>query len=245
MTRLRCGALIVVLLLVFAWSALAADTDALLAQGEAAWLQRSASDENVRRAIEFFTKAGEAGSAEGYYKAARGYYFLGRFTEGKQRKDVFLKGATAAKRGWEIDLNSVGSHYWYVANLAKSLQDKGVVAKMKRKNEILQHLKTCRKLDASFYYGGPDRILGMLAYKSPVGSNEEAIKRLRVSLKLAPNYSLTLVSLGEVLVAEKQYEEARGVLLRVLALSPEPGFERELAADKKLAKGLLEKIPNP
>jgi tetratricopeptide (TPR) repeat protein len=182
-------------------------------------------------------------NAEAWYKIARAYYFLGRFAPADQKENLYLKGVDAARQGFMANPNSAGAHYWYSACLAKSLENKSVVTKMKHKGDMEAHLQRARALDPKFYFGGPDRAIGMILFKSPVASNQEAIKHLRASLAHAPDYSLTLVSLAEVLVAEKQYAEARTLCQKVLALSPKPGFERELAADQALAKKLLASMP--
>jgi hypothetical protein len=231
----------------FAWSVGWAQEDAasLIQKGEAEWLLRSQSDDHAKAALSFFEKAAAADpkSAEALYKIARGCYFLGRFAPAGQKDALFQKGIDAGKKAVAADSKSAGAHYWYAAVLAKSLENKSITQKLKAKGEIEAQAQAALKLDPSFYFGGPNRLIGMLLYKSPVASNKDAIKNLRASLNYKPDYSLTLVSLAEVLIAEKQYDEAKKMCDSALAAKPMPGFERETADDQALAKKLLASIP--
>jgi tetratricopeptide (TPR) repeat protein len=216
-----------------------------LQQADAAWLKRSASDQYAYDAIKLYEQAGQAAPTNDvpWYQIARAYQFLGRFAPAAAKDALFAKGMDAAKKALAVNPNSVGGHYWYSACLSRWLESKGVTTKLKHLGELKSHLMAARKIDPAFFFGGPARVLGMIAFKSPLASNKEAIQYLHESLKYAPDYSLTLVNLGEVLIKEKQYVEAKQHLQKVLALSPLPGFERELADDQDLAKKLLASIP--
>jgi len=245
MRKFFCLWLLVLLFFIGIFTAQAQDAASLMQQADAAWLKRSASDQNAYQAIQLYQQAGQAAPNNDvpHYQIARAYYFLGRFAPAAQREQLYLKGVDAAKNALAVNANSVGGHYWYSACLARSLEKKSLFEKRKYVKDIKQHMAAALRLDPSFYFGGPPRALGMLSFKSPFGSNDDAIKMLRKSLEYAPDYSLTLVNLGEVLIKEKQYEEAKKHLQKVLTLQPMPGFERELAGDKKLAKKLLASIP--
>jgi tetratricopeptide (TPR) repeat protein len=225
--------------------AAADDAAALLKQGDDAWVLRSAGDAHVQDAIAAYEKAAAAApqDATPLYEIARAYYFLGRFAAKAQKKDLFLKGVEAAKKALAANAASAGAHYWYAACLAKSVENESTMTKLKFKGDMEKHLERAHALDPSFYYGGPDRVIGMILYKSPVASNSDAIVHLRASLRFDPEYSLTLVSLAEVLVAVKQYDEAKRVCQKTLGLKPRPGFEKELADDQALALKLLAAMP--
>lgn len=239
------GAAILALILGLAAMAWAQTAGEWMQKGDAEWLLRSSGDSHARQAIDYYRQAGAADPkhAEAFADMARGYYFLGRFAPAAQKEAIYQQGMEAAKKGFDADPGHAGSHYWYSACLAKSLEDKSVMTKMRSKNDLESHLKKAAVLNPAYFYGGPDRAMGMILYKSPVASNQEAIKLLRKSLTYAPDYSLTLVSLAEVLIAEKQYGEAKQLCDKVIALKPKPGFERELADDQALAKKLLAGIP--
>jgi len=245
MKRTRCLWLVPLALLTLVAVLYAQDANTLLQQAEAAWVKRSASDQNVYEAIKLYEQAAKAAPTNEVplYQIARAYYFLGRFAPAAKKDELYLKGAEYAKRAFTLKPNKVGGHYWYAACMSRWLEPKSIAQKLKYLSELKEHLLTARKLDPRFYFGGPSRALGMIAFKSPFASNKEAIQLLRESLSYFPDYSLTLVNLGEVLVKEKQYAEAKVHLQKVLGLSPMPGFERELADDKELAKKQLALIP--
>ncbi len=237
--------LVPAMLLLAAAMLYAQDANALLQQAEATWAKRSVSEQNAYAAIQQYEAVAKAAPTMDVplYQIARAYYFLGRFAPAGKKDALYQQGIAAAKRALAVNANSVGGHYWVAACTSRWLEDKSTMEKLKNLKELKNHLMTARKLDPSFYFGGPSRALGMIAFKSPLAANSEAIQYLRESLKYAPNYSLTLVNLGEVLIKEKQYAEAKQHLQKVLGLSPMPGYERELADDKELAKKLLASIP--
>lgn len=223
----------------------AQDAQILLQQAEAVYMKRSASMQNAYAAIKLYELAATAdpGLDVPHYQIARAYYFIGRFSPQAQREALYLKGVEAAKKALAANPNSAGGHYWYSACMARAIEDKSIITKSKYVNDIKGHMLAAIKSDPRFYHGGPARALGMVSFKSPFGNNSDAIQLLRESLKHDSDYSLTLVNLAEVLIKEKQYEEARQLCHKVLALKPEPGFARELKGDQQLAQRLLNSIP--
>ena len=231
--------------LLLAALAYAQDYASFMAQGDQMWLARSGSDEKVIAAIKLYEQAAQTDpkQAEPYCQIARGYYFLGRFAPAAKKEELYKKGVAAGEKAIGLNANSPCAHYWYAVCLAKSLENKSVVEKLKYKSKMESNLEFCRKSDPKYYYGGPDRVIGMVAFKNPLANNSMAIEHLRQSLKLYPDYSLTLVNLAEVLIKEKQYAEAEQLCKKTLTLTPMKGFERELADDQAQAKKLLASIP--
>jgi len=240
-----CAAISVFVVILAASGLYAQDAASLMKQADDLWLKRSASDATAYEAVKLYEQAAQADPKNDVplYNIARAYQFLGRFAPKNKQESVFKQGMEYAKNALAVNPNSVGGHYWYAACLARSLQNKGITTKMKYAGELTDHLETSIKLDPSYYYGGPDRVIGMIYFKSPLAKNSTAIEHLRKSLKYDPDYSLTLVNLAEVLIKEKQYDEAKQYIDKVLNLKARPGFERELADDKALAKELLDSIP--
>ncbi len=237
----------VVSLILFAASsaALAQDAQTLMQQAEAMWVKRSASLQNAYAAIKLYEQAAAADHSldAPHYQIARAYYFIGRFSPPAQREALYMQGVEAAKKALAANAGSAGGNYWYSACLARAIEDKSVITKGKYVSDIKGHMLAARQANPGFYFGGPARALGMVSFKSPFGSNAEAIVLLRESLKYAPDYSLTLVNLAEVLIKEKQYAEAKQLCNKVLVLKPMAGYERELKDDQELAKRLLDSIP--
>jgi tetratricopeptide (TPR) repeat protein len=244
----RIGACLVCAAIVFGFTAFASaqETATFLKSAEELWLKRSVSEQNVNEAIKFWQQAASSDpkSEEAFIGMAKSYYFLGRFSKGS-KEAMYQKGIDAAKSALTLNPKGVGGNYWYVVCLAKSLEDKSLTTKMKYMSDIKSHIEAAVAADPKYYFGGPYRVSGMLYFKSPLASNKTAIENLRKSLEIAPEYSLTLVNLAEVLIKEKQYDEAKRLLEKALAVNPKPGFERETADDKELAKKLLASIPKP
>ncbi|MDP8256862.1 MAG: hypothetical protein P9M14_14020 [Candidatus Alcyoniella australis] len=225
--------------------ATAQDSGSLIAQGDALYLQRSSSDDFVLQAVAKWEQAFQAdpASADAAYRISMAYYFLGRFAPADKREALYVKGTQWGEKAYTADPQSAGAHYWYAVNLAKSYEEKSTFSKMTIVGDVQDNLAAALKLDPTFWYGGPDRVIGMVYFKSPLARNSTAVEHLKRSLSYAPNYSLTLVNLGEVLIKEKEYNAACQYLEKVLTLTPDPGFEKELEDDKRLAHELLASIP--
>lgn len=241
MAFFRQVVLLICLALLLAVTSSAQDYDALVQQAESFWLERSSSDQYAIKAIGAFTQAAQMETERDtpHFQIARAYYFLGRFAAPAQKEAFYSKGVAAAEKAILINENSIGGFYWYSACMARILQTKRMTEKLKYVKKIKGYLTRARDMDPGFYYGGPSRALGMISFRSPFGSNKEAIFLLRESLQYASEYSLTLVNLAEVLIKEKQYVEARQLCEKVIKLKPKPGFERETANDQALARTLL------
>lgn len=241
--------LITILMIVAATSlAFAQGKDELIQKGDELWLNRSESMDSVNKAIELWQKAAqlEPKDAEPSYKVAMGYYYLGRFTDDKQRKmELFTKGKEWGEEAVKRNPQSAGAHYWLAANLGKWAQAHGVMKSLKSKGEIESNLLEVKQIDPTYYYGGADRILGRMYYELPKilgGGKKKAEEHLRASLKIAPDYSMTLVFLAELLADSGRKDEAKTVLQKLMGSQAMPGFERELKDDQAEGKKLLEKL---
>lgn len=213
--------------------------------GDAAYLKRSEDLANVKTAISKWESAqvSKPGAIEPYLKIAMAYFYLGRFAANSdEARRKFEKGNDYAKKALAINEKSAAAHYWWAVTLAKSVEQEGKFAKLTILADVTKSLHIARKIDPTYFFGGPDRALGMISIKNPVPSYTLAIHHLTQSLTYAPDYSRTLLFLGEAYAKDNQRDKARNILKKVLETKPMPGFKREEDADKKMAEQLLSEL---
>jgi len=227
----------------------AQEKEAFMANGDGLWLKRSESIDNVRQAIELWQKAGEKDpkDATPLYQISMGYYFLGRFSEGDEtfKKDLFTKGKEWGEKAVAVDPQSAGAHYFLAVNMAKWGEAHGKVKSLFLSKDLIGNLSKAKDIDPTFYYGGADRVLGKVLFEVPGvfgGDKKRAEEHLRASLKIAPNYGLTLLYLAELLIDANRKEEAKGILDKLATLQPMPGFEQELKDDQDNGNKLRQKL---
>ena len=247
MKTFACVAFALLTLAAPAWSM---DKAELIQAGDHLWTQRSVSLENVERAVAMWKQAAEMdpSDSEPCYRVAMGYYFIGRFAgaDEERQKEIFTQGKEWGEKAVERNPESPEAHYWLAVNMGKWGEVHGILKSLRSVGTMEEHLKEVQRLDPTYYYGGPDRVLGRILAKKPRllgGSKTEAEEHYRKSLEIAPTYSLTLLYLAELLEDKGEEEGAKRILEKILTLDPvAPGFERELADDKRQARALLEKL---
>ena len=217
----------------------------LMNAGDAAYLKRSENLDYVRTAISKWEQAyaSNPDKEQTLEKIAMAYYYLGRFAGNeKQGQALFQKGYEIARKAVEKNQKSAGAHFWWGVNLAKSVEEKGRIARLTVLSDVVVHLTLAQKLDPKYFHGGPDRALGLIVLRSPVPKEKLAISSFRKSLEYAPDFAPTMVLLGEALYRDKKEAEARPILEKVLTMSAKPGWEREMEKSKKEARALLDEM---
>ena len=243
----QCFAIFIALLMLLAGSAQATLQDALklLKEGDAVYEKRAFNLPTIHEAIVLWKKSSalDRKSQVPHLRIALAYCYLARFETRLGRMEPYYRQAHEyAQLALENDGKSALAHYLWAYSAAMSVQNKSKFAKLSLLGDVTMHLKTAQALDPTCHYGGPDRMLGMLALKSPISNTRIALNHLQKSLKYAPDYSENLLLLAEARIKLKQPDQARKALDRLLALQPKPGFEQELADDKKKATALLENL---
>jgi hypothetical protein len=220
----------------------------LVQKGDELWLERSTSLEQVGRAIGLWEAAAHSDphNVDAAYRASMGYYYLGRFTdEPTQKMDLFSKGKDWGLEAVRRDPRSAQAHYWYGVNMGSYGQTRGKLKTLFLVGPLKEAFQEVVRLDPTCYYGGGYRALGKLYFELPGfagGDKKKAEEYLRMSLKVEPCYTLTLLYLAELLADSHRDSEARDVLERLMNCRPPPGFEREYRQDQAEGKRLLERL---
>jgi len=212
---------------------------------------------NINLAIDYFKKALKNSDTKEdatdymllcyYYKAA----FVVR-TKADQMKNYFI-GKTLGEYAIKEYPKNKGILLWYIANVSKYGEAKGIVSSAKNglADKIKTHTEKLLVLDPEFADGAPYRIMGVINYKVPYiplfltwPSKENAEKYLKKALKVNPISTSNLYYYSEFLVEEKRYEEAKRLLSKLLKIPPRKDNIIEDSYDIAMAKKLLAKVKN-
>ncbi|MGB3340011.1 MAG: TRAP transporter TatT component family protein [bacterium] len=240
---LRNSATILVLagVLVFAQS-----SDSLVDVAIDLYETRHLNSTNLAKSAEIFANLveQEPENVRILHECAKVHYLLGDETNTKDEKLVlYKKGKTLAESAIELDDHAVWAHFWYVVNIGRIGQTKGVLNSLASVPEIKKELDKILKLDPQ--HTGALDVKAMLYYELPglLGGNlNKSFEALNEGIAIDSNYSLLYVDMGKVLIKKKEYEQARWYLKKVLELQ-EPTYVADYVLDDRSdALQLLEEI---
>jgi tetratricopeptide (TPR) repeat protein len=178
------------------------------------------------------------------YELSKVYYHLGDRAETKNEKiELYTKGTEYGQKAIKVDGNSEWAHLWYVVNLGRRSQTKGVLNSLAYVPTVKKEVNTVLSINpehtialdvkAMFYYELP----GLLG-----GNINKSIELLNQALALDSNYALLYVDMAKCYVKKKDYGMARQYLQKVTALE-HPTYEADyILKNKPEALELLEEI---
>ena len=184
-------------------------------------------------------------SFEAAWKLARVSYWLGGHGPEKEQKRTLEQGISAGRQAAAIEPKRPEGHFWTAANMGALAETSGMMTGLKYRGTIKSELETVLKLDPAFMQGSADRALGRWYFKVPRlfgGSNKRAEQHLRASLKYAPNSTVSLFFLAEVLIDENRRQEARTMLQQLIDAPSDPAWAPEDQGYKARAQTLLAKL---
>jgi tetratricopeptide (TPR) repeat protein len=181
---------------------------------------------------------------EAAWKLARVDYWLGGHAPESERRSFLARGITAAEQAIAVEPNKPEGHFWRAANMGTMAQEAGLRAGLKYRKPVKVELETVLRLDPSFMDGSADRVLGRWYFLVPGlfgGSNTEAEKHLRASLKYDPNSTVSHFFLAELLIDENRKAEARAELQKVIDAPFNAEWAPEDREYREKARALLPK----
>jgi tetratricopeptide (TPR) repeat protein len=178
------------------------------------------------------------------YELSKVCFFLGDNAEEKDEKlKLFYKGRDLGKSAIEIDEESPDAHFWYMVNVGRVGQTKGVLNSLVLVPTVREEINTVLDLDPE--HTGALDAQAMLYYELPglLGGNlNKSIESLDKAIALDSNYTLLYVDMAKVYIKKKNYEKARWYLDRAAAIET-PTYEADhVLDDKPEAMELLEEI---
>ncbi len=237
----------------------------LVAQGDAAWEQRTSADQ-VRAAITAWGKAAEAdpGNLDLLIKLTRAHYFL---ADGYLRDDAaayletmdkgvawgeraIVASSPELKKKLEageklhkavavVPKEGVPALYWYASALGKWAKKKGFAVLLGQKDNVKAAMDRCLQLWPEYYYAGPPRYFGAYYAIAPSfagGDLKKSQESFERSLQMEPRYLGTKVLWAQELAVKMQDEETFDRLLQEVLAAPDDIIP-ELTAESIVEKG--------
>ncbi len=224
----------------------AQSTDELIDQAIQLYETRHLNQDNLknsyRKLLDIVEK--EPDNLRALYELSKVCYLMGDAQDNKNDKLLFYnKGIEYGKKAIKIDKNSVWAHFWYMVNLGRSGQTKGVLNSLGLVPDIKKEIDIILKLDPK--HTGAMDAAAMLHYELPGlmgGDLNKSLEYLNRALAIDSNYTILYVDMAKVYIKKKDYEKAKWFLNKVLEI-PNPTFEADyILDDKPEALKLLEKI---
>ena len=207
---------------------------------------RHLDPENLRRSYEMLEEVvnAEPNNLHAHNELSRVCYLMGDEAETKREKlEWFSKGKAIAQTAKKIDDNSAGAHFWYMVNIGRIGQTKGVLNSLALVPEIKKEIDRVLKIDPK-HTGALDG-KAMLYYELPgiLGGNlNKSVAALNKGIELDSNYTLLYVDMAKVYIKKKDYEKARWFLNRALKIENPTYKADHVLDDGPEAKQLLEEI---
>ncbi len=178
------------------------------------------------------------------WRIARLVYFSGNFGLGEQQsRDVLVKlysyGYKAGELAKILNSNRVEGHYWYAVDLGSYGLAKGVFKALTNAPIGRDALLEAAKIDASYQWGGPYRVLGRYYQELPsvlsFGDKKIAQQYFEKAIDLGKNYALNKIYLGILKKELGDKEGAKKLFLEAQKLPEIEGKEEERHHRQKLA----------
>lgn len=184
---------------------------------------------------------------EAAWKLARARYWLGTNGPGndEERKAMLEAGIEAGRLAAAARPDAPAGYFWMAANMGALADAHGLRQGLKYRGRIKDALERALALDPSYLDGSPDRALGRWYFKVPRlfgGDLRRSEEHLRASLAYKADSVITLLFLGETLLARDRPAEARDVLQRAVNATPDPAWAPEDLRFQAEARKLLASI---
>ncbi|MEO0124227.1 MAG: tetratricopeptide repeat protein [candidate division WOR-3 bacterium] len=224
----------------------AQSTDELINQAIQLYETRHLNKDNLKNSYEMLYDIveKEPNNLRALYELSKVCYLMGDAQDGKDNKlEFYNKGIEYGKKAIKIDKNSVWAHFWYMVNLGRSGQTKGVLNSLGIVPDIKREIDIILKLDPQ--HTGAMDAGAMLYYELPGlmgGDLNKSIEYLNKAIAIDSNYTILYVDMAKVYIKKKNYEKARWFLKKVLEIQ-NPTYEADyILDDKPEALKLLEQI---
>ncbi len=257
-----------------------AKAEALIAEGDALWPERVDAEKLKGALAKWEAAIVLAPSADLAVKLSRGHYLLGdghyALADNVEGRDAeYQLGLDWANEALKLSApeyaaakvagkphpeairlapkEAVPAMYWYATNLGKWAASKGLVTRLKYKDDLFATMTHVKSLDDQYFYGAAWRYFG--AYEAvasgiaggDLGRSKSNFER---AIEIAPNYLGTKVLQADLYFTKMVKDEVEGkakfkkLLEEVLAAdaNADPDIAPENTLEQQKAKKLLAKI---
>lgn len=172
------------------------------------------------------------------------YYHLGDRAETKDEKiELYTKGTDYGQKAMKIDGGDKWGHFWYVVNLGRRSQTKGIFNSLAYVPTVKKEVNKVLAIDPE--HTGALDVKAMFYYELPglLGGNvNKSIELLNEALALDSAYALLYVDLAKCYIKKKEYDTARQYLEQIIALENPTYVADYVLKNKPQAEQLLEEI---
>jgi tetratricopeptide (TPR) repeat protein len=192
--------------------------------------------------------AAAASDFEAAWKLSRVSYWLGTHAPEAERRAALERGVSAGEAAARLGPDRPEGHFWLAADMGQLAESFGIVQALKYRSRIKSELERVRAIDPFWQEDSADSALGQWYFEVPRllgGDRAKAEDHLRRVLDRFPDSQTALSFLAEVRVAEGRTREARALLQRVIAVSPDPDWAPEGRDFQHKAAGRLKTLEAP
>lgn len=182
------------------------------------------------------------------WKVARLVYFSGNFSlmqtlPNNEKVKLFKYGYTAGLTAKELEPKSVEGYYWYAINLGSYGLAKGIFSALSNAKAGRDALLEAAKIDQTYQWCGPLRILGRYYQEVPggiisFGDKKIAREYFQKAIETCPDFRLNTIYLGILRKKEGEMSEALALFKKAQSMPDLDGKNEE----KRYAKELAENI---
>src|SRR5690606_25804526 len=139
--------------------------------------------------------------------------WLGEYSEDADDKIFFFdEGVECGKEGVAINEDSTEANFWLAVNYGSFGQEKGIMQSLALITPMKNAAERAARLDESYFYGGPRRVLGRLYHKAPgfpfsIGNTKKAIENLERAVELGPKFFLNHLFLAEAYLSDRKKDK--------------------------------------
>jgi tetratricopeptide (TPR) repeat protein len=235
-------------ILMFCPLVMAQDNDALIDQAAQLYETRYLDPANLDKGYDILKDlvANDSLNPRALSEFAHVHYILGDRAQTKKAKlDYYQKGADWGRRAIKADDRYAEAHLWYMVNLGRIGQTKGVLNSLGMVPDLKREINRALELDPRLTPALDAR--AMLYYELPGlfgGDLNKSLAALNQGIAIDSNYTILYVDMAKVLIKKKDFEKARWYLNRCLAVT-DPTYPADCALDDKPdAERLLKEIEN-
>lgn len=205
--------------------------------------------ENLMESKEILQKvvAEDSNNLKANYELSKVYSLLGDNAKTKEgRVSFYNKGVEYGKKAIKIDDNSEYAHLWYLANIGRLGQLKGILNAIGIVSEGKKEIEKMLKINPDFVDALDARAVMYYELPGLLGGNlNKSLEDLNKALTIDSNCTALYVDIAKVYIKKKDYQKANLYLQKVVNLTTPTDKARYILEDKPVAIRLLKKISIP
>ncbi len=182
------------------------------------------------------------------WKVSRLVYFSGNFSlmqesTSDEKIKLFKYGFSAGLTAKKLEPKRVEGYYWYAVNLGSYGLVKGIFSALSNAKSGRDALLEAAKIDATYQWCGPLRILGRYYQEVPggiisFGDKKIAQEYFEKAMQACPNFRLNTMYLGILKKKDGEKSEALELFKKAQALPNQDGKNEEERYAKELAENI-------